>query len=283
MSYSAYSGLWGINYRKSMKLVCSKRNINNPTLDQISNEVFKLNNKEYFHTTLYLDKANKKYIRVHLKSKDQYIMIYCDGLSDNYLREEKANFTHNEIIEKFEKAINNDFSWVTDYSWMIFKRGDSLKGICKSITIITIITSVTICTSLLSIILKLDFYLGLLVILFPILNKIIDYRRKKISNVLGAQKRLNNLWKSFIFPSSFFIIARNVYLNSFWIILSYIFIFFILLELFALIIYQFTKPYSGIMDKPAYYMAKKSKNTVGFIIFRVILITMWIISSGMLN
>lgn len=266
-----------------MKLVCSKRNINNPTLDQISNEVLELNNKDSFHTTLYFDKTNKKYIRVHLKSKDNYMLIYCDGLSDNYLREEKAIFTHNEIIEIFEKTINNNFSWVNDYSWMIFKRGDSLKGICKSVIIITIITSLTICISLLSIKLNLDFYLGLLVILFPFLNKFIDYRRKKLSDVLGAQKRLNNLWKGFLFPSSFFIIARNVYLNSFWIILSFIFIFFILLQLYVLVIYQFTKPYSRKTDRPAYYMTKKSKSSVGFIIFQVILIIMWIKSSGILR
>lgn len=265
-----------------MKLVCLNRNINNPTLNQISKEVSKLDNKDYFHSTLYLDETNKKYIRVHLNIKDKYILIYCDGLTDNYLREEKGEYTLNEIIDFIDKAMNDDFSWVDDYSWAIFKRGDSLKGILKSIIKIVIVSSLTIYLSLLSIKYNFNFYFGLIVLIFPIVNKLIDYFRTKKSRILGAQKILNNLWKKFMFPSAFFVIAKDVQLRQFWFILSYVFIFFILTELFVLIVYQLTKPYSGNSSKPAFYAVKKIKSNIGFIIFRIIFLIMWLVSSGVL-
>lgn len=267
-----------------MKLVCLNRNINNPTLNQISKEVSKLDNKDYFHSTLYLDETNKKYIRVHLNIKDKYILIYCDGLTDNYLREEKGEYTLNEIIDFIDKAMNDDFSWVDDYSWAIFKRGDSLKGILKSIIKIVIVSSLTIYLSLLSIKynFNFNFYFGLIVLIFPIVNKLIDYFRTKKSRILGAQKILNNLWKKFMFPSAFFVIAKDVQLRQFWFILSYVFIFFILTELFVLIVYQLTKPYSGNSSKPAFYAVKKIKSNIGFIIFRIIFLIMWLVSSGVL-
>jgi len=265
---------------KEMKLVCSKRNINNPKIEQISKEILKLDNKDYFHSTLYFNDDKSKYIRVHSKSTNQYILIYCDGLSEDYLQEEKSEFSHDEIIDLIKRAMENDFSWVDDFSWITFKRGEPLYGIFKSICKTVIVSSIFIIASIVSIKTNIEFIFGLFVISFPFLFYPFSLIKKnnKSDDVSGAQIILNNLWYSLIFPATFYIIARNVYLNNFWTVLSSIFVFFFVIEIFVLINYSFTKPFSGKRENPVIDLKKKRKKTVYKIIFRSVLIVIWLIS-----